>query len=151
MAPIINKYLEAAMLPAAVLIIVSLITVLPEPLFSAISLDIWIRIPVLIIFYAIAAWAGYRSVNKWGMGIKGGALTSAIAGTTQSFVMVFVVAITGGYPPDVSSNALTLVFVALILGMINALICGIFGTIGAFIASRKPKPESVSHTTSENT
>ncbi|MBU0528126.1 MAG: hypothetical protein ABH983_00490 [Candidatus Micrarchaeota archaeon] len=151
MAPIINKYLEAAMLPAAVLIIVSLITVLPEPLFSAISLDIWIRILVLIIFYAVAAWTGYRSVNKWGMGIKGGALTSAIAGATQSFVMVFVGAITGGYPPDVSSNVLALAFVAVVLGMVNALICGIFGTIGAFIASRKTKPESVSPTTSENT
>ncbi len=150
MAPTINKHLEAAMLPTVLLIILSLRTLLPEPLFSLISINIVIRFLVLIIYFAVAAWAGYRSVKKWGMGIKGGALTSAIAGASQSFVMVFVGAITGGYPPDVSSNLLALAFVAVVIGLFNAIICGLFGTIGAFIASRKTKSEAVSHTNSEN-
>lgn len=153
MALDLKKCFNAALLPAAVLIVINVVVQLLVA-FVPMSACI-VGLPVLALNLAILGWAGYSAVKERGMDLVGGAVTGTIAGVIAGLaggiigLVLMVIGIggalaasgTGGAGAYAATGA-AIIGVAAIIGIvmgivINAVEGAVCGAIGAYIAGMK--------------
>ncbi len=143
-----KKSLDAAMIPAAVLIAISVASSLIGAVPVLNVLLCILGLPLFVVNLAVLGWSGYRAVKEYSLDLVGGALTGGIAGFASaliggifSLILTFVglsasAALTG----DVGDAALGGVFgvIGLAMGVVFGTILGlVLGAVGAFVAGQK--------------
>jgi hypothetical protein len=139
----LRKCLDAALLPAATIIVIASI-LQAIAVFMPSAAD-FLVLPVLIIDLIILAWAGYRAAKMQGMDFSGGVVTGAIAGVISGLVdgiinaVLTVLGVTGA---NTATDGTLVLAVAIILAIIASLLIGavggaVCGAVGARIAGMK--------------
>lgn len=149
MALDIKKCFDASLMPAAVLIVVSLVATLLGQFVPALACIL--GFPILLIQIVVLAWAGYAAVKERRMDLVGGAVTGALAGAIATLVSGIInillgligigvaVSNVGAVGAGIGGAVLGVAaIIGLVIGMVIGAIMGaILGAIGAFIAGMK--------------
>lgn len=143
MALDIQKCLNAALMPAAVVIVVGIVLALLGRFVPAAAC--LVGLPGLLINLVVLAWAGFRVVKEMGMDLVGGAVTGAIAGLVAGLVggiINIVLMLALGVPGMGAAVGAAVLGVAAVVGLIAGMVIGlvegaICGAVGAFVAGMK--------------
>ncbi len=145
MALNIQKCLNAALMPAAVVIVVGIVLALLGRFVPAAAC--LVGLPGLLINIAVLAWAGFRVVKEMAMDLVGGAVTGAIAGFVAGLVggIINIVLMLALGVPGMGTGAAAsaaIIGVAAVVGLIAGMVVGLIegaicGAIGAFVAGMK--------------
>lgn len=149
----IGKSINAALLPAVILIALGIVSNVIGAIPILNFLLCIIGIPLFIVNLAILGWSGFRAVKKYGMDLVGGAITGALAGGVSGFVNGIIgliltmlgigagAAMGGGDLGGLAMGAgfeLIAGIISIVVGLIFGLILGaILGAAGAFVAQKK--------------
>ena len=138
----LEKCIKAALLPAAILIVLTVVgyVLLIVGLISSSGLTG----RALLLLFGIAApvvmltWAGYRGVRTYGMNFAGGVFTGAFTGAIVCIVWVIDLLSSNLLSMRLTSSTLIAgSFVFALMALMFGLVVGtVFGIIGAFIAGR---------------
>ncbi|MBU0527442.1 hypothetical protein KKE92_03100 [Candidatus Micrarchaeota archaeon] len=144
----IKKVIKAAMIPAGILIAISVGSTVVGAIPVLNFLLCCLGIPIAIANIAVLAWSGYAAVKEHKLDLVGGVLTGGLAGFAGALVggivsFVFNMigfganVVAGG---DVTNAALGGVggIIGIIIGIFIGTVAGlILGAIGAFVAGMK--------------
>jgi hypothetical protein len=142
-----NKCVNASLMPAAVLIVVGLVSTLAGHFVP--TLACLLGLPMLLIELVVLAWAGYVAAKELKMDLVGGAVTGALAGAISAVIggilnllLAFVGIGTSGLGAAGVAIDATVLAVAAVIGIVIGLVLGaimgaIMGAIGAFVAGMK--------------
>jgi hypothetical protein len=144
----IGKSFKVAMIPIVILIAIEVFSKVIGAIPVLNMLMCVAGIPLLLLGWAVLAWAGFKAVKEAQMDLVGGAITGGLAGLVSSVVGGLLSLVLGmlGMGADVATGGdmgnaaigMGLGVVGVIVGVALGTIFGlVLGAIGAFVAGMK--------------
>jgi hypothetical protein len=143
-----KKIINAAMIPAGILIVISVGSTVVGAIPLLNFLLCCLGIPIILANIAVLGWSGYRAVKELGLDLIGGALTGGLAGFAGALVggiVSFIFNMIGfgasaALGGDVADAAIggAVGIVGIVIGIFVGTVLGlVLGAIGAFVAGMK--------------